>query len=98
MSTSPPSVENSFLITLSDADVYSSEMFERVEQTLLFETEIDSFVFRVVYGNLYGQWRDIFVPVNTERNYHQRGYDGGLEFKKVMTDFRHIYKHITPMH
>lgn len=93
-----PCIAKSYLIALHDSDVLQPDMLQRVREALIFETSIDSFVFRVVYGIFEGEWRDIYIPVNTERNFHISGYDSGVELNRVLQEFYDIYSKITTLH
>lgn len=92
------SLENAYLITMSHSDVFHDEVTERVESALLFEPQIDSFLFRVVCGVDSDSWKDIYVKLVEDRDYVNRGYDCGIELKRVIENFRHVYRNLTTVH
>lgn len=94
----PLALEKAFIITVHDAYVFQTEMVTKIEDALLFEEHIDSFVFRVVCGVDSDSWKDIYVPVNTERDYFSKGYDHCVELIRVLQNFYAIYRGVTTLH
>ena len=87
--TLPAIAERSFSIALHDADMFTPQMVEAVESVLLFQDGYDHLHFRVFFNGF--THKDFFVPVDEERDYAARGYDGGLQLTKVMTYLKKCY-------
>ena len=80
-----------YLVAVHDANMFDREMLEKVRSALIFEQDMDSFVFRVVYGTLPGAWVDFHIPVDTDRDYYFSGYND-IEFNKVISTLFSAYK------
>lgn len=94
--TPPDTLDACFRISLHDMDMFSDEMISVVKRVLMYEKGFDHLHFRVMFDTY--SFKDLYVPVDPDRDYELKGYDDDFELQRVLSELQKTYTQNVSVH